>query len=113
MPVWLTLIYLILIASPMMTSVVQKVSAHSGYGKVMKRTSCAFTVWGFVFSVCYIIMSVLGDANDVVIEGAVQTVPWWISTDLINTGFAVWVIRGIAGGLLLLFGCKKDDPSTF
>lgn len=109
MPVWLTLMYLILIASPMMTSVVQKVSADFACGKMMKRTSYTFSVWGFVLLVCYIILSVLGEANDVVIEGAVQTVPWWISTVLINTVFAVWVILGIAGGLQLIFGCKKDD----
>lgn len=109
MPVWLTLMYLILIASPMMTSVVQKISADFACGKMMKRISYTFSVWGFVLLVCYIILSVLGDANDVVIEGAIQTVPWWISTVLINTVFAVWVILGIACGLQLIFGCKKDD----
>ncbi|NCU27318.1 hypothetical protein EOM86_11465 [Candidatus Nomurabacteria bacterium] len=109
MPVWLTLMYLILIASPMMTSVVQKISADFAYGTMMKRTSYTFSVWGFVLLVCYVILSALGDANDVVIEGAVQTVPWWISTVLINTVFAVWVILGVAGGLQLVFGCKKDD----
>jgi len=113
MPVWLTLMYLILIASPMMTSIVRKVSADFACGKVMKRISYTFSVWGFVLLVCYIILSVLGDANDVVIEGAVQTVPWWISTVLINTVFAVWVILGVAGGLQLVFGCKKDDTTTF
>ena len=109
MSVWLTLIYLILIASPMMTSLIQKVSADFACGKMMKRISYTFSVWGFVLLVCYIILSVLGDANDVVIEGAIQTVPWWISTVLINTVFAVWVILGVAGGLQLVFGCKKDD----
>ena len=109
MPVWLTLIYLILIASPMMTSLIQKVSADFACGKMMKRISYTFSVWGFVLLVCYIILPVLGDANDVVIEGAIQTVPWWISTVLINTVFAVWVILGVAGGLQLVFGCKKDD----
>ncbi len=113
MPVWLTVMYLILIASPMMTSVVQKVSADFACGKMMKRTSYTFSVWGFVLLVCYIILSVLGDANDVVIQGAIRTVPWWISTVLINTGFVVWVILGIAGGLQLVFGCKKDDTSSF
>jgi len=109
MPVWLTLMYLILIASPMMTSVIQKVSGDFAYGTMMKRTSYTFSVWGFVLLVCYVILSVLGDANDVVIEGAVQTIPWWIATVLINTVFAIWVILGIAGGLQLVFGCKKDD----
>ena len=109
MPVWLTLMYLILIASPMMTSVIQKISADCAYGTMMKRISYTFSVWGFVLLVCYVILSALGDANDVVIEGAVQTVPWWISTVLINTVFAVWVILGVAGGLQLVFGCKKDD----
>ncbi|MFA5662385.1 MAG: hypothetical protein WC923_08830, partial [Bacteroidales bacterium] len=73
MPVWLTLMYLILIASPMMTSVVRKVSTDFACGKMMKRTSYTFSVWGFVLLVCYVILSVLGDANDVVIEGTVQT----------------------------------------
>jgi hypothetical protein len=109
MPVWLTLMYLILIASPMMTSVVQKISADFACGKMMIRTSYTFSVWGFVLLVCYMILSVLGDANDVVIEGAVRTVPWWISTVLINTVFAVWIILGVAGGMQLIFGCKKDD----
>ncbi|WP_167816465.1 hypothetical protein [Methanocorpusculum sp. GPch4] len=108
-PMWVTVLYFVLILAPLFSLVVPKFCEARKPQKILSGVSKGFAVFSIFYLIYAMFRGIAGDAYDVVVPGMPPAYPWYISQVFMLSLSIIWVVFGLAVGACMIWLCRKSE----
>jgi len=108
-PIWVTLIYFVLILAPLLSLVVPRLCEARRPQMILSGVSKGFVVFSIIFIIYSVFNGIAGSGYDVAVPGMSPAYPWYLSPVLMLSLSIIWVLFGLAVGACMIWLCRKSE----